>query len=197
MFLTPLFFSLLLTAFALPCDVQGCQPSGQYLLDLDLAYNSSTILVGWQTGRYQPGGLGCSSVCDKVACPVKGFPGLIVFSTSSETLWKSRELNSPPIPLFYSCEGLIACDGYRLVGYYANGTSRGPPVEIAQPSAAFSLTKTELDTFLLAFADGLVYTFDIVAIPIADMFLNSTVEGIEGIFVPYLNPAVGGETSTC
>ena len=192
MFVILFCLQLLGAAFALPCHVQGCQPTRQYLLDL--AYNSSRVSVGWKTGEHQPAGLGCSSICDRVACPVKGSPGLVVISTNGETLWKSSELNSPPLPLFYVYEGLIVCDGYRLVGYYYNGTSRGPPVEISYPSAVFSLTKTELDTFLLAFSDGLLYTFDIMAVPIASTFLNDTVRGVKGTFVPYLAPAVGGET---
>lgn len=186
-------FLLLATASALPCHVQGCHPNRQYLIDL--SHSSSGVSIAWKTefARYQPQGDGCTSVCDKVACPVIGSPGLVVFSTNGKILWTSNELTSPPLPLFYVSEGVMDCDGKKLVGYFYNGTTRGRPIDILYPSRAFGVTKTESDIFTLAFSHGMLYTFDILAIPIASIYLKDTVKGMNGTFLPYLTPAVGGE----
>lgn len=186
-------FHLLGAAFALPCHVQGCHPNRQYLIDM--SYSGHAVSMSWKTAEHAPQGQGCTSVCDTVACPVNGSPGLVVFSANGKTLWNSSQLNSPPLPLFYVDEGLMDCDGHSLVGYYYNGTSRGPPIKIVYPNDAFSITKTDMDIFMLAFSDGMLYTFDILAIPIASIYLKDKVKGVNGTFVPYLPPAIGGETA--
>ena len=87
---------------------------------------------------------------------------------------------------------MIASDGQLIVGYFYNGSSRGRPIKIVYPNPVFSVTLTESDVVFLAFRSGLLYTFDIDAIPIASIELKTAIDGVNGTFLPYIAPAVGG-----
>ena len=86
---------------------------------------------------------------------------LISFDTDGHS-WAISLKGHVGLPLVDASGGVIATDGYFLVGYYADGTSRGDPVHLYPTQGEvfdLSITLQQANIVVLLYKCGFISTY--------------------------------------
>ena len=193
-----MFVQLLGTAdglFIIGCPLYGCRPSGTFSMYLSVPLNNAT--VAWETKfAYDPvpRALGCVANDVNIVCqsngPIDEDKGYVCLNGWNGTIsWRDKVLRFPTLPLMDNYGDVTGTDGTSLVHYDQNGKLY-PVISMKGTKPLFSLTIVSTHFMLIVSENGGFFVRELNAIPDASIFLNATVHGIKGTFLPVSQPVV-------
>lgn len=177
------------------CPLYGCRPSGSFSMYLNVPKRNASI--AWETSfAYDPvpRALGCVANDVNIVCQSNGMfdedKGYVSLNGWNGTIqWRDKVLHSPTLPLMDNYGDVTGSDGIKLVHYDQNGKLY-PIIPCKGMKPIFSLTLVSTHFLLMVSGNGGFSVRETNAIPDAFIFLNATVEGTKGTFLPVSQPVV-------
>ncbi|XP_045190959.2 uncharacterized protein LOC123547770 [Mercenaria mercenaria] len=180
------------------CPLFGCRPSGSFSFYLQVPRENVT--VKWVSSFVLdpvPNTLGCVADSVNIVCPSNGpfseDKGYVSLFVENGTIrWRDRVLHYPTLPLLDNYGDVTGSDGENLVHYDRNGKLY-PIIKCYGLKPMFSMQLVGTMYLLLVSEQGGLVVRDTNAIPVAEIFLNDTVQRSNGTFLPISQPVVNGQ----
>jgi hypothetical protein len=144
-----------------------------------------------------PKALGCVADTVNIVCPSngpfsedKGYVSL--YSENGTIRWRDHVLHFPTLPLLDNYGDVTGSDGVKLVHYDQNGKLY-PIIKCYGLKPMFSMQLVGNVYLLLVSELGGLVVRDTNAIPVAEIFLNATIQNTNGTFLPISQPVVNGQ----
>ena len=180
------------------CPLFGCRPSGSFSFYLQVPREN--VSVKWNSSFVLdpvPNALGCVADSVNIVCPSngpfsedKGYMSLFV--ENGTIRWRDRVLHYPTLPLLDNYGDVTGSDGENLVHYDRDGKLY-PIIKCYGLKPMFSMQLVGTMYLLLVSEQGGLVVRDTNAIPVAEIFLNATVQRTNGTFLPISQPVVNGQ----
>ncbi|XP_052773738.1 uncharacterized protein LOC128212359 [Mya arenaria] len=186
------------TLFVDGCPIWGCRPSGSFSLYLKVPReNASISWISDLTLDPVPNPLGCVADSVNIVClsngPFKEDKGYVSLFVQNGTVhWRDRLLHFPTLPLLDNYGDVTGSDGRKLVHYDADGKTY-PIIKCYGLVPMFSMQLVGTDFLLLVGEQGGLVVRLTNAIPVAEIFLNDTIQNTNGTFLPISQPVVSGQ----
>ncbi|KAH3782531.1 uncharacterized protein LOC127840998 [Dreissena polymorpha] len=180
------------------CPLWGCRPSGSFSFYLKVPHQNATVnWVSDLTLDPVPNALGCVADSVNIVCqsngPFKEDTGFICLSVDNGTLqWRDKVLHFPTLPLLDNYGDVTGSDGRFLVHYDFDGKLY-PKIKCYGLVPMFSMQLVGTMYLLLVGEQGGLVVRDTNAIPVAEIFLNDTIQNANGTFLPISQPVVNGQ----
>ena len=180
------------------CPLFGCRPSGTFSMYLNVPRKNASI--AWETAFVYdpvPRALGCVANDVNIICqsngPFSEDKGYVSLYGSNGTIqWRDKVLKFPTLPIMDNYGDVTGSDGIHLVHYDADGKLY-PIIPCVGMKPIFSLALVGTHFLLMVSENGGFSVRETNAIPDAFMFLNATIDDVNGTFVPVSQPAVNGD----
>lgn len=179
------------------CPLFGCRPSGSFSFYLQVPRQN--VSLKWMSEFIMdpvPNALGCVADSVNVVCPSNGpfseDKGYVSLFVENGTIrWRDRVLHFPTLPLLDNYGDVTGSDGVNLVHYDRDGKLY-PIIKCYGLKPMFSMQLVGTIYLLLVSEQGGLVVRDTNAIPVAEIFLNDTVQRTNGTFLPISQPVVNG-----
>ncbi|XP_060598603.1 uncharacterized protein LOC132752309 [Ruditapes philippinarum] len=180
------------------CPLFGCRPSGSFSFYLQVPREN--VSFKWSSSFVLdpvPNALGCVADSVNIICPSNGpfseDKGYISLFIENGTIrWRDRVLHFPTLPLLDNYGDVTGSDGEKLVHYDRDGKLY-PIIKCYGLNPMFSMQLVGTMYLLLVGEQGGLVVRDTNAIPVAEIFLNDTVQRTNGTFLPISQPVVNGQ----
>ena len=180
------------------CPLLGCRPSGTYSMYLNVPRKNASVV--WETKFIYipvPRALGCVANGFNIICqsngPFSEDKGYVSLDGGNGTVrWWDKVLRFPSLPVMDNYGDVTGSDGDKLVHYDSDG-KLFPIIPCKGMKPMFSMTLLGTNYLLMVSEHGELAVRATNGVPISFLFLNATIEGIEGIFLPVSNPVVNGD----
>ena len=179
------------------CPLFGCRPSGTFSMYLNVPRTNASVV--WETSFIYdpvPNALGCVANDVSIICQSngpfsedKGYVSL--FGSNGTIQWRDKVLRFPTLPMVDNYGDVTGSDGVRLVHYDADGKLY-PIIPVKGMKPILSITLVSTHFLLIISENGGISVRETNAIPDAFIFLNASVDGINGTFIPTSQPVVNG-----
>ena len=195
LFMTIHFISSVNGLFIIGCPMHGCRPSGTFSTYLDVPQKNASI--AWETKfAYDPvpRALGCAANDVNIICQSNGpfdeDKGYVCLDGGNGTIsWHDKVLRFPTLPLMDNYGDVTGTDGISLVHYDQNGKLY-PVISMKGTRPLYSLSIVSTHFMLIISENGGLFVRELNAIPDAAIFLNDTINGINGAFIAVSQPVV-------
>lgn len=179
------------------CPLFGCRPSGSFSFYLQVPRQN--VSLKWMSDFIMdpvPNALGCVADSVNVVCPSNGpfseDKGYVSLYVENGTIrWRDHVLHFPTLPLLDNYGDVTGSDGVNLVHYDRDGKLY-PVIKCYGLKPMFSMQLVSTIYLLLVSEQGGLVVRDTNAIPVAEIFLNDTVQRTNGTFLPISQPVVNG-----
>ncbi|XP_066277280.1 uncharacterized protein [Branchiostoma lanceolatum] len=181
------------------CPMWGCSSQGTFsiLMDNPPMENVSVLWKRDSTGEGQelPPPQGCASDGDNAVCLVPGATSNEVgFEASTgDLVFADKELRDPTVPVIALGGLTFSMDKGHLQCRIPNGTVCGKSIPLKDFPGVYNLVVSD-DGFLLITVPiwGLLVVYLTAGIPHASIYLDQTVAGVNGTFLPVAQPVIDG-----
>lgn len=179
------------------CPLFGCRPSGSFSFYLQVPRRN--VSLNWVSEFVLdpvPNALGCVADSVNIVCPSNGpfkeDKGYVSLHVENGTIrWRDHVLHYPTLPLLDNYGDVTGSDGVNLVHYDRDGKLY-PIIKCYGLKPMFSMQLVSTIYLLLVSEQGGLVVRDTNAIPVAEIFLNATVQRTNGTFLPISQPVVNG-----
>ena len=180
------------------CPLLGCRPSGSFSMYLNIPRKNAT--VAWETKLLDPvpNALGCVADRFNIMCqsngPFEEDTGYVSLAGVNGTIrWRDKILRFPSLPIMDNFGDVTGSDGTNLVHYDIDGNLYPviPCKEGMKP--IFSMNLLGSRYMLMASENGAFSIRATNGIPISFIYLNATIKGAKGLFLPLSQPVVNGK----
>ncbi|XP_035674941.1 uncharacterized protein LOC118414795 [Branchiostoma floridae] len=182
------------------CPMWGCSSQGTFSILMDNP-PMENVSVLWKRdpsgeGMELPPPQGCASDGDNAVCLVPGTTSNEVgFEASSgDLMFTDKELRDPTVPVIALGGATFSMDKGHLQCRLPNGTVCGTSIPLKDFPGVYNLVVSE-DGFLLITVPiwGLLVVYLTAGIPHASIYLDQTVAGVNGTFLPVAQPVIDGK----
>ncbi|XP_078671098.1 uncharacterized protein LOC144911157 [Branchiostoma floridae x Branchiostoma belcheri] len=182
------------------CPMWGCSSQGTFSILMD-SPPMENVSVLWQResteeGRELPPPQGCASDGDNAVCLVPGTTSNEVgLEASTGAPWfTDKELRDPTVPVIALGGSTFSMDKAHLQCRLPNGTMCGTSIPLKDFPGVYNLVVSD-DGFLLITVPvwGLLVVYLTAGIPHASIYLDQTVAGVNGTFLPVAQPVIDGQ----
>ncbi|KAL4232282.1 hypothetical protein ACF0H5_009853 [Mactra antiquata] len=180
------------------CPLYGCRPSGSFSFYLQVPRNN--VSINWETQFVfdaVPKGLGCVSDSVNIVCPSNGpfstdTGYMSLYNTNGTIRWRDTVLKFPTLPMIDNYGDVTGSDGLNLVHYDCDGKTY-PIIKCYGLKPMFNMQLVGTMYLLLVSEQGGLVVRETNAIPVAEIFLNDTIQRTNGTFLPISQPVVNGQ----
>lgn len=187
------------TLFIDGCPMYGCRSAGSFSFYSQVP--KSTPSVKWITDFHMdpvPYPLGCVSNSANIVCQSSGVfedeQGYISLRQNGTLSWRDKLLHFPLLPILDNYGDVTGSDGTKLVHYDQNGKAY-PAIPCQGLRPLFNMGLVGDDFLLLVSENGNIVVRQTNGVPVGSISINTTVDGVNGTFVPVAQPVVNSNAN--